>query len=442
MSASSRAPPSEMRTYFRPIARAIDLATEVLPTPGGPTNSRIGPRARSSSLPGTGTLGGGTVAVAAGVSADSPRRPPRSSRLGRGRSACLVLGPKLPHGEELEHAVLHVAQGVVVLVEDPLRLGQIEVLRAARVPGQLDDVLEEGPDDLGLHRLAPDPRQPAELAVHFLPHFGGELERGELLLQVAQIVALVVLAQLALDRLELLAEEHLPLPLAQLLLDLRLDVFLRVQHADLPLDVHQHPAEPLLDAQGLQQHLPLLRRDVDVAGDQVGELAGLVHAGQDLLDHLVGQAGLLAQLRGAGAGLAVQGDEGRILRVEGCHLLGLAHDGLEVAVLVGVVDGDAAPLAVEQQLHAGQPALELADPGDGPDGVEHLGSHAFDVLPLGDREHQPLGLAQRALDGAKRRGPPRADRRGDPGEQHDLAKRQHRQCQTFGHLSITPSNPN
>src|SRR6476661_3697484 len=108
MSASSRAPPSEMRTYFRPIARAMLLATEVLPTPGGPTNSRIGPRARSSSLPLTGAFGAGTVAV-------------------------------------------------VVLVEDPLRLRQLEVLLAAHVPRQLDDVLQERPDDLALHGLAPNP---------------------------------------------------------------------------------------------------------------------------------------------------------------------------------------------------------------------------------------------------------------------------------------------
>lgn len=44
ISASSRTPPSEMRTKFRPIARAIDLPNDVLPTPGGPTKQRIGPR--------------------------------------------------------------------------------------------------------------------------------------------------------------------------------------------------------------------------------------------------------------------------------------------------------------------------------------------------------------------------------------------------------------
>ncbi len=50
MSASSRAPPSEMRTYLRPIARAIDFAIDVLPTPGGPAKSRMRPRALADLL--------------------------------------------------------------------------------------------------------------------------------------------------------------------------------------------------------------------------------------------------------------------------------------------------------------------------------------------------------------------------------------------------------
>ncbi len=79
----------------------------------------------------------------------------------------------------------------------------------------------------------------------------------ELLAQLRDLLALVVVAELLLDRLHLLAQVHLALPLAQLLLDLRLDLFLRLEHADLPLDVDEHAAEPLLDAQRLEQALLL-----------------------------------------------------------------------------------------------------------------------------------------------------------------------------------------
>jgi hypothetical protein len=43
ISASSRTPPSDTRMNLRFVARATDLASEVLPTPGGPTRHRIGP---------------------------------------------------------------------------------------------------------------------------------------------------------------------------------------------------------------------------------------------------------------------------------------------------------------------------------------------------------------------------------------------------------------
>ncbi len=41
ISASSCTPPSDTRTNLRPIARAIDWPSEVLPTPGGPTRQRF-----------------------------------------------------------------------------------------------------------------------------------------------------------------------------------------------------------------------------------------------------------------------------------------------------------------------------------------------------------------------------------------------------------------
>ena len=84
-------------------------------------------------------------------------------------------------------------------------------------------------------------------------------------------------------------------------------------------------------------------------------MPGLVDAGQHLLNDLLRQAGLLAQLGCPSPGLAVQGDEGGILRLERRHLLGLAHDGLEVAVLLGVVNGDAALLAVSSSCMPASP---------------------------------------------------------------------------------------
>ncbi len=254
-----------------------------------------------------------------------------------------------------------------------------------------------------------------------------------MLAELVLVVLVVLFAQLAADRLQLLPQEHLALPLAQLLLDLRLDLLLGVEHRDLTLDVNQDPAQPLLDGEGLEQDLPLGRADVEVARDEVGQAARLIHSGQDLVDHLFRQPGLLPELGGPRPGFLVQRDEGGILGAERLHLLGLAHDGLEVALLVAIVHRDAAPLAVEQQLHARQAALHLPDPGDGADGVEAVGSDLLEILPLGDGEDQPVRRGQGRLDRAQCSGPAGADGRRDTREEHHLAERQDRQGQTFSH---------
>ena len=144
-------------------------------------------------------------------------------------------------------------------------------------------------------------------------------------LQLLEVVGALALAELVLDRLELLAQVELALPVAELLAHLGLDVLLRVEHRELALDHHQDAAQPLLDRQRLEQRLALGGRELGVAGDQVGQPAGVLDVGQHLLDHFLGQAGALAQLGGALAQLAGERDEGGIVGVERRHLLRRLH---------------------------------------------------------------------------------------------------------------------
>jgi hypothetical protein len=103
------------------------------------------------------------------------------------------------------------------------------------------------PDHLRFHRLATGALETAKLTLHFGACFLGQFELGQLLAKFGDFLRLVVVAEFFLDGLELFAQEHLTLTLAQFLLDLRLDVFLRFQQADLALHVHEHATEPLLD---------------------------------------------------------------------------------------------------------------------------------------------------------------------------------------------------
>ena len=69
-----------------------------------------------------------------------------TKRLGDGHLAGLLqlilhlLCTQLAHGEELEHAIFHVRQTVVILVEDGLRAREIEIVVGPRVPRQRSSI--------------------------------------------------------------------------------------------------------------------------------------------------------------------------------------------------------------------------------------------------------------------------------------------------------------
>ena len=182
------------------------------------------------------------------------------------------------------------------------------------------------------------------------------------------------LSELLLDRLHLLAQVHLALPAAELLLDLGLDVLLGREDLDLPLDVHQHAPQPVFDGQRLEQRLLFRRRDVQVAGHQIGEPAGLLHSLQKLVDRLVGQAELAPQFRRALAHLVMESDECGSRRVELQHLPRLLDRRLEPPFLGDESRCDSAGPSFEQQQHAAEASLDGPDRGDRADRVEGVGS--------------------------------------------------------------------
>ena len=173
----------------RPSARAIERPSDVLPTPGGPTKHRI-----------------------------EPAR----------------VGLQLAHGQELEDALLDLLEVVVVLVEHRARVREVEVVLGAGVPRQRGDPLEVGADDAVLGRLRRQLLEARELAVGLRPDGVGQRELGELVAQLGGLGGgLVELAELGLDRLELLAQDELALRAVDLRLHLRLD--LRADRDDLGL---------------------------------------------------------------------------------------------------------------------------------------------------------------------------------------------------------------
>ena len=112
--------------------------------------------------------------------------------------------------------------------------------------------------------------------------------------RAAQLVQLgllrVALAELVLDRLQLLAEVELALALLELGLHLRLDLRPELEHLELAVQDQRDLAQPRLDVRLLEQRLLLLGLQAEGRGDQVAERARVVDVRGGELE-LLGQVG-------------------------------------------------------------------------------------------------------------------------------------------------------
>ncbi len=156
----------------------------------------------------------------------------------------------LADGQELEDPVLDVAEAVVVLVQDPARLDQVEVVRGADLPRDLEHPVQVVADPAVLGALLGGPVEAVELALHLLAdslrHLG--------VLQLAPVFGAGVarLAQLLLDGFHLLAEQEFALLLLHPLADLGPQLVLEAQVGQGVAVPADDLGQALLDVQRLQ----------------------------------------------------------------------------------------------------------------------------------------------------------------------------------------------
>src|SRR3989304_61421 len=159
--------------------------------------------------------------------------PPRGSSVPRTTSSFSPSGypgRPMPPGQEAQHALLPLAQPVVVLVQDLLRTVYVQVVLSADVPGQVGQPLQVGAGHLVLRRDGRYRGQPLRLAVGFLARLLRQVGFIQPLLQLSQLRRDIALAQLLLDRPHLLPQDKLSLLLVQLAAHLRLDLGLHLLH--------------------------------------------------------------------------------------------------------------------------------------------------------------------------------------------------------------------
>ena len=331
------------------------------------------------------------------------------------------------HGEVLEDALLDLLEAVVVLVEDPLGLDDVQLLLGLLAPGQ-----RQHPVDVVAHhrRLGRHRRHHAQL-LQLLLDLGLRLLRQVLLLgallQLGQLVLeLVAVAELLLDRLHLLVEVVLLLRLLHLLLDARPDLLLDLQDLDLRLHQLVEARQPLRRRVHLEDRLLVGQLELQLPDHRVGQLAGILdglHRDQDLgRDALVElDVGLEGRVHLAHQRVQLDrllGDVGQLLDLDGEEAVGLreAPDG-------------GAPLALDQHLHraVGQ-AQQLDDRPDRADREDVLG-HRLVGLGLALRAEEDLlvaALAHRLFERADRLFAPHEQRHHHVREHDDVPQREQR----------------
>jgi hypothetical protein len=200
----------------------------------------------------------------------------------------------LLHRQVFDDAFLDLVEAVVVGVENLLGDLDVALDLGALLPRDRQQPVEIVAHDRRLGRHRAHGAQLLQLGHGLLAGFLRQLDLVDALLDFGGLVAAVLgLAQLLLDRLELFVEVVLALALLHLPLDAVADLLLDLQHADLGLHEGVDALQPLGDRGDLQQFLLVGDLDLQVRGDRVGQLAGIVdlvdrhqHLGRNLLVEL------------------------------------------------------------------------------------------------------------------------------------------------------------
>ena len=335
----------------------------------------------------------------------------------------LELVDTLLHREVFQDALLDLFQAKVVFVEDGFGgidfLTDLGLLLPRQIKQGFDVVAHHG--GFGGHRR--HHLELFQLGHHLVLGLLGHAGQLDFLLKLVDLAGFVVLAQLFLDRLDLLVQVVLALALFHLALDAAADALLHLQDVDLTFHQPQQVLDADLDVEHLQDFLLLLQLQRQVRDDGVGQAAGTVDAiqrGQDLARDLLvqfdellelGQQRTAQRFHFGGVG-AVQSNR----RDVGSEIL--------VGIAMHLIDLGTLP-ALDQHLDRAVGQLEHLQNGrHGADGMQILGRR----LVLGGRalgyQQDLLAIIHRLFQRTDGLGTPDKQGNDHVGEDNDIAQRQ------------------
>ena len=261
----------------------------------------------------------------------------------------------------------------MIFVQNLRRQSEVDLVFGPGVPGELRHPLEERSDDLVLGGLWTRALQALEFPLNLRLLLLLELQRPDPFPELLNVVPFVFVAQLALDLLELLAQQHLPLPLAKFLLHPGLDFLLGVEPCQLALYGDEGLTHSLLVVEHFQQRLLVFGFDVQIEGHEIGERSRLIHTLDQVIESVGRNPPSGAQLGGAFPQFIIERLKNRILGILAHLALHLEENRAEHPFTLGFVGNGLCPLlALYQKLHSTPGPVGLDDPYNRPDPIEHV----------------------------------------------------------------------
>ena len=335
----------------------------------------------------------------------------------------LAGGCELAHREILDDPALDLLKPIVVFIENAFGFGDIDRLLFGESPRQFDERIEISTDHAVLARGFRHPFEAAKLLFRLLIDLLRHLSLGDGFAKLLHLGGFsLTLAELALDRCHLLAQQHFALTLIERSLGLLADLVRQAQNLDALGEQPGDAVDARRDVDGLEDLLALLRLQIEICSNEIGKLAGSgdrLNGGNQFLRHLRQKPQSLDRLP---------------LQIEKPRF----DFGRAGVRLLDPLDGRSHEGPAGEEIYHPEPLFALADEMAGTVGARHIAgdigdcSDAVEIerrgigdlrLALHDDADLALGL-HRLLSGGKRLRAADRDREHGAGKQYEIAYRQ------------------
>ena len=330
------------------------------------------------------------------------------------------------YGQIFDDALLHLVQPVVILGQNPARTLEIEVIRRGLAPRQIEQPFDIGSADPDFRASGRHAAQAFQFAVRLIARLVVHRRLGQPFAQILN-VRRVLVAQLGLNRLDLLPQEIILLILLNLLADARLNLLLHARQFGFAHEQRADGFQPRQLVKFLEHLLTILDLAEHVGRNDIRQLARIL----DFQNRLHGLSGnpaahltifLKIMVRRAQQRVRFDGNRRSLFE----HFIQRAH---KVRLFLRHRAQNRAAFALHEQANvSARQTKHLLDAGNGAHMINIINGRVIHIhIALRDQKNALVflhGLIER------RNGflAPRIKMQNHMREDHQPAQRQHRQA--------------